>query len=109
MRGHATCTRARMRLTATSCASYPCDCMPRHQPPGPCKVRHQSATLRLIAHATRVGKCELGCSTPFATTLSVCFHETIRMESSHLNTPLSFISPPMWTRCHFPTFPAFNV
>ncbi|MFS7914658.1 hypothetical protein Hanom_Chr02g00156151 [Helianthus anomalus] len=28
----------------------------------------------------------------------VCFHETIRMESSHLNTLLSFNSPPMWNK-----------
>ncbi|KAJ0801996.1 hypothetical protein HanPI659440_Chr03g0124241 [Helianthus annuus] len=30
----------------------------------------------------------------------VCFHdhETLRMESSHLNTHLSFISPPMWDK-----------
>ncbi|MFS7918994.1 hypothetical protein Hanom_Chr03g00207711 [Helianthus anomalus] len=29
---------------------------------------------------------------------SVCFHETIRMESSTLNTHLSSISPPMWDK-----------
>ncbi|KAJ0493946.1 hypothetical protein HanIR_Chr12g0591831 [Helianthus annuus] len=60
-----------------------------------CKVRHQSATLRLIAHATRVrGKGPQ----PLASTLSECFHETIRMEGSHLNTPLSSISHPMWDK-----------
>ncbi|MFS7897668.1 hypothetical protein Hanom_Chr00s010527g01746091 [Helianthus anomalus] len=38
-----------------------------------CEVRHQSATLRLIAHATRASvcecECELGCSAPFASPL----------------------------------------
>ncbi|KAJ0800564.1 hypothetical protein HanPI659440_Chr03g0104531 [Helianthus annuus] len=48
------------------------------------------------ARHARARVCELGCFAPFASTLSECFHETIRMESSHLNTPLSFISPPMW-------------
>ncbi|MFS7923630.1 hypothetical protein Hanom_Chr03g00262981 [Helianthus anomalus] len=33
-----------------------------------------------------------------ASTLNESFHETIRMESSHLNTPLSFISSPMWDK-----------
>ncbi|MFS7948853.1 hypothetical protein Hanom_Chr06g00564691 [Helianthus anomalus] len=41
---------------------------------------------------------ELGCSAPFASTLSVLFHEIINMECSHLNTPFSFISPPMWDK-----------
>ncbi|KAF5762734.1 hypothetical protein HanRHA438_Chr15g0684621 [Helianthus annuus] len=80
-------------------------CMPCHQPPGPCiscappracgqkykgdsqaprgDASVQSApSKRLIAHVVRVCKCELG-SAPFACTLSVCFHETIRMESCH--------------------------
>ncbi|MFS7917494.1 hypothetical protein Hanom_Chr16g01430951 [Helianthus anomalus] len=29
---------------------------------------------------------------------SVCFHETLRMECSHLNTSLCFIYPPMWDK-----------
>ncbi|KAJ0575017.1 hypothetical protein HanIR_Chr05g0208141 [Helianthus annuus] len=63
-----------------------------------CKMRHQIATLRLIAHATHAPEGESACSAPYARTLSVCFHETIRMESSHLNTHLSFIPPPMWDK-----------
>ncbi|MFS7970070.1 hypothetical protein Hanom_Chr09g00816691 [Helianthus anomalus] len=98
-----------MRLSAMSCASYPHACMPCPQPPCPCnpcapphahgkKYKDGSqaairsakcATLRLIAHATRA---------PFASTLSVCFHESIRMESFHLNTTLNFISSPMWDK-----------
>ncbi|MFS7941358.1 hypothetical protein Hanom_Chr05g00475281 [Helianthus anomalus] len=31
-------------------------------------------------------------------TLRVCFNETIRMESFHLNTHLSSISSPMWDK-----------
>ncbi|KAJ0846255.1 hypothetical protein HanRHA438_Chr15g0722791 [Helianthus annuus] len=88
----ASCTRARM--TATSCAASPTTwslqplCFTtrarskiqrrlssgsRRCERAKCKVRHQSATLRLIAHATRasvcVCECELGCSAPFARTL----------------------------------------
>ncbi|KAF5774669.1 hypothetical protein HanRHA438_Chr13g0613831 [Helianthus annuus] len=92
----ASCTRARMRMTATSCTASPTTwslqplCFTtrarskiqrrlssgsRRCERAKCKVRHQSATLRLIAHATRarasVCECELGCSAPFARTL-VC-------------------------------------
>ncbi|MFS7888638.1 hypothetical protein Hanom_Chr00s000001g01597551 [Helianthus anomalus] len=31
----------------------------------------------------------------------VCFCETLRMECSHLNISLSFISPPMWDNVSF--------
>ncbi|KAF5823199.1 hypothetical protein HanXRQr2_Chr01g0035761 [Helianthus annuus] len=92
----ASCTRARM--TATSCTASPTTwslqplCFTtrarskiqrrlssgsRRCERAKCKVRHQSATLRLIAHATRARasvcecECELGCSAPFARTL-VC-------------------------------------
>ncbi|KAJ0709161.1 hypothetical protein HanLR1_Chr09g0337211 [Helianthus annuus] len=88
----ASCTRARM--TATSCTASPTTwslqplCFTtrarskiqrrlssgsRRCERAKCKVRHQSATLRLIAHATRAraSVCELGCSAPFARTL-VC-------------------------------------
>ncbi|MFS8007961.1 hypothetical protein Hanom_Chr14g01267131 [Helianthus anomalus] len=53
--------------------------------------------------------CKLGCSAPFASTLSVCFHGTIRMKSFHLNTPLSFNSPHMWVKVPLSHFSAFNV
>ncbi|KAF5767507.1 hypothetical protein HanXRQr2_Chr14g0625081 [Helianthus annuus] len=70
----ASCIRARMRMTATSCAALPTTwslqplCFTtrarskiqrrlssgsRRCERAKCKVRHQSATLRLIAHATR--------------------------------------------------------
>ncbi|KAJ0470471.1 hypothetical protein HanIR_Chr14g0719161 [Helianthus annuus] len=94
----ASCTRARM--TAASCTASPTTwslqplCFTtrarskiqrrlssgsRRCERAKCKVRHQSATLRLIAHATRARarasvcecECELGCSAPFARTL-VC-------------------------------------
>ncbi|MFS8012388.1 hypothetical protein Hanom_Chr14g01320211 [Helianthus anomalus] len=45
----------------------------------------------------------------FTSTLSVCFHETRRMKSSNLNTPFSFISPPMWDKMSLFQFSAFNV
>ncbi|MFS7901375.1 hypothetical protein Hanom_Chr00s201533g01838061 [Helianthus anomalus] len=73
-----------------------------------CKVRHQSATLRLIAHATPRARARAServrvrVRVRVLRTLredaSVCFHETIRMESSTLNTHLSSISPPMWDK-----------
>ncbi|MFS8021105.1 hypothetical protein Hanom_Chr16g01423501 [Helianthus anomalus] len=98
--------------------------MPCHQQPGPCSLcapprahgkkykgrsqvarddpSEQSAPSKRhiapIAYATHARVCVLGCSAPFPSTTSECFHETIRMESSHLNTPLSFISPPMWNK-----------
>ena len=74
----ASCTRARMRMTATSCAASPttwslqplCSTTrtrskiqrrlssgSRRCERAKCKVRHQSATLRLIAHATRARAC----------------------------------------------------
>ncbi|MFS7980074.1 hypothetical protein Hanom_Chr10g00935081 [Helianthus anomalus] len=33
---------------------------------------------------------------------SECFHETMRMERSYLNTPLSSISHPMWDKVPLP-------
>ncbi|KAJ0914054.1 hypothetical protein HanPSC8_Chr06g0234271 [Helianthus annuus] len=68
----ASCTRARMRMTATSCAASPTTwslqplCFTtrarskiqrRLSAMRACEVRHQSATLRLIAHATRARAC----------------------------------------------------
>ncbi|KAF5815317.1 hypothetical protein HanXRQr2_Chr03g0121731 [Helianthus annuus] len=47
----------------------------------PHRPRHARAVLRTLREDT-----------------SVCFHETIRMESSTLNTHLSSISPPMWDK-----------
>ncbi|KAJ0851980.1 hypothetical protein HanRHA438_Chr14g0632961 [Helianthus annuus] len=53
-----------------------------------CKVRHRSATLRLNTHATRA-RVRVRVRVRVLRTLhectSECFHETIRMESSHLN------------------------
>ncbi|KAM0020427.1 hypothetical protein Hdeb2414_s0025g00667011 [Helianthus debilis subsp. tardiflorus] len=130
-RTHAPCTqprasytRARMRMSATSCAASPTTwslqplCFtPRARSKiqrrlssgsrrcerAKCKVRHQSATLRLIAHATRArARVRVRVRVRVLRTLredtSVCFHETIRMESSTLNTHLSSISPPMWDK-----------
>ncbi|KAF5787380.1 hypothetical protein HanXRQr2_Chr10g0452061 [Helianthus annuus] len=86
---------ARMRMTATSCAALPTTwslqplCFTtrarskiqrrlssgsRRCERAKCKVRHQSATLRLIAHATRARAracASARCSAPFARTL-VC-------------------------------------
>ncbi|MFS7926976.1 hypothetical protein Hanom_Chr04g00303501 [Helianthus anomalus] len=66
-----------------------------------CKVRHQSATLRLIAHATRARervRVRVRVLRTLREDTSVCFHETIRMERSYLNIPLSSISHPMWDK-----------
>ncbi|MFS7918844.1 hypothetical protein Hanom_Chr03g00205941 [Helianthus anomalus] len=52
-----------------------------------CKVRHQSASSP--TPRARASYREY---------TSKCFQETIRMKSSHLNTPLSFISSPMWAK-----------
>ncbi|MFS7916734.1 hypothetical protein Hanom_Chr03g00180801 [Helianthus anomalus] len=109
----ASCTRARM--TATSCAASPttwslqplCSTtrarskIQRRLSSGDakCKVRHQSATLRLIAHAARARvRVRVRVLRTLREDTSECFHETIRMESSTLNTHLSSISPPMWDK-----------
>ncbi|MFS7908766.1 hypothetical protein Hanom_Chr01g00086941 [Helianthus anomalus] len=72
-------------------------------PPGPCIpcaspcARGAKYAIKApIAHATHAHVCELGCS--LREYISVCFHETIRMVCSHLSTPLSFISHPMWDK-----------
>ncbi|MFS8027002.1 hypothetical protein Hanom_Chr16g01493311 [Helianthus anomalus] len=61
-----------------------------------CAVKNTKAALkRHIApngHATRT------CASTLHEYTSMCVHVTIRKECSHLNTPLSFISPPMWDK-----------
>ncbi|MFS7974368.1 hypothetical protein Hanom_Chr09g00867871 [Helianthus anomalus] len=60
-----------------------------------------SATLRLIAHATRARervRVRVRVLRTLREDSSVCFHETMRMKSSTLNTHLSSISPPMWDK-----------
>ncbi|MFS7918446.1 hypothetical protein Hanom_Chr03g00201161 [Helianthus anomalus] len=69
------------------------ECMPRVLACTRSKIQH------IVPHLPRYGRaCECECSAPFASILSECFHETIRMESCHLNIPLSFISPPIWDK-----------
>ncbi|MFS8021742.1 hypothetical protein Hanom_Chr16g01430981 [Helianthus anomalus] len=54
-----------------------------------CKVCH----IAPIAHATSMRVRVLRTLREYT---SVCFHETLRMQCSHLNISLCFISPPMW-------------
>ena len=118
----ASCTRARMRMTATSCAASPttwslqplCSTtrtqlkIQRRLSNGSRRCEVQSApSKRHIAphrprHARARERVRVRVRVRVLRTLredtSVCFHETIRMESSTLNTHLSSIPPPMWDK-----------
>ncbi|KAM0020426.1 hypothetical protein Hdeb2414_s0025g00667001 [Helianthus debilis subsp. tardiflorus] len=74
--GSRRCERAKCAIKAPHCASSP---TPRARARARSRVRVR--VLRTLREDT-----------------SVCFHETIRMESSTLNTHLSSISPPMWDK-----------
>ncbi|MFS7964583.1 hypothetical protein Hanom_Chr08g00752061 [Helianthus anomalus] len=66
-------------------------------------VLHHAPSKRQIApHRPRHARARARVRVRVLRTLredtSMCFHETIRMESSTLNTHLSSISPPMWDK-----------
>ncbi|KAF5793916.1 hypothetical protein HanXRQr2_Chr08g0322271 [Helianthus annuus] len=112
----ASCTRARMRMTATSCAASPTTWS--LQPL--CFTTRARSKIQRRLSSRRSAKCAIKaphCASSRARArervrvrvrvrvlrtlredTSVCFHETIRMESSTLNTHLSSISPPMWDK-----------
>ncbi|KAM0028251.1 putative non-specific serine/threonine protein kinase [Helianthus debilis subsp. tardiflorus] len=115
--GHLAQIHARTRMTDTSCAASPTTWSLQ---PLCSNTRARSKIQRRLSSGSRRwerAKCAIkaphcaSSPTPRArervrvrvrTTLredtSVCFHETIRMESSTLNTHLSSISPPMWDK-----------
>ncbi|MFS7916485.1 hypothetical protein Hanom_Chr02g00177651 [Helianthus anomalus] len=54
----------------------------------PHRPRHARARVRVRVKVLRILREDI----------SECFHETMRMKRSYLNTPLSFISHPMWDK-----------